>query len=113
MALGIPFIAAVAFEGQDRRWPQASRDRFNRLILAAESVEIVNPRNPLHMFDAARALEMRNRWMVDRADRMLALWDGSFGGTCNCLAYADKKGVPFDNLWDKWSLDEEIRGMLG
>lgn len=113
VVLGIPFIAAVPFEGQDRKWPQPARERYWRLIEKSESVEIMNPTNPLHMFDVPRMMQLRNEWMVDRANKMLALWDGSWGGTFNCLEYARKKGVEVENLWAKWSLPEEDRSLIG
>lgn len=50
-----------------------------------------------------KAMQIRNEWIVDRADRIIALWDGSFGGTHNCITYANKRKVPVDNLWDAWA----------
>jgi uncharacterized phage-like protein YoqJ len=60
-----------------------------------------------------RAMQRRNEWMVDRADKLVALWDGSWGGTFNCIEYARKKGVPFDNLWARWSTDDAFADLLG
>ena len=34
--------------------------------------------------------------MVDHSDRVLAVWDGSSGGTKNCIDYAKEKMVPVD-----------------
>ena len=34
--------------------------------------------------------QRRNEWMVDHADEVLAVWDGSPGGTANCVKYAKK-----------------------
>lgn len=56
---------------------------------------------------------MPNEWMVDRAGRIAALWDGSWGGTFNCLNYARRRGVPIDNLWDRWTLPADVRELLG
>lgn len=93
---GIPFIAAIPFEGQEGRWPVESQHRYGHLLAAAASVEIVSP------YPGARAMQQRNEWMVDRADRMVALWDGSWGGTFNCVEYANRVRVPVDNLWPRW-----------
>lgn len=39
--------------------------------------------------------ENRNRWMIDRADIVLAVWDGvPKGGTYNAVTYARSKGLP-------------------
>lgn len=67
---------------------------------------------PLSQHEVNRLMQLRNEWMVDRATKMVALHDGSWGGTFNCLAYARKKGVPVDNLWDRWTLPADLRELL-
>ena len=99
LELGIPFTAAIPFEGQERRWPPESRGRYARLIEHAAAVEIVCD------YPGAKAMQRRNEWMVDRADKILALWDGSWGGTFNCVQYARRVGRPIDNLWRAWSME--------
>lgn len=37
-------------------------------------------------------MKKRNEYMVDLADKVIAVWDGSKGGTYNCVKYAEKKG---------------------
>ena len=39
---------------------------------------------------------VRNKYMVDISDRGIAVWDGSKGGTANCVRYAQKIGKPLD-----------------
>src|SRR3546814_16271306 len=51
---------------------------------------------------AAWKLQKRNEWMVDHADELVALWDGSRSGTGNCVAYANTSGKPVVNLWPSW-----------
>ena len=41
----------------------------------------------------------RNKWMADRADEILAVWDGSCGGTGHCVKYALEKNVPVINIF--------------
>lgn len=108
VALRIPFIAAVPFEGVEQHWPTEAQARFHRLLAAAaEVVFVCDAQGPFK-----RAFQVRNEWMVDRADRMVALWDGSWGGTFNCVRYAEKKGVPIDNLWARWTLPADLRDLL-
>lgn len=97
--LCVPFIAAVPFEGQENRWPVESQRRYRQLIAAAAAAEIISP------YPGARAMQQRNEWMVDRADRIVALWDGTWGGTFNCIEYANRVRVPVDNLWSRWKND--------
>lgn len=93
---GIPFTAAVPFEGQHLRWPIESQRRFEWLLSKAAVVKIISDHLSNHTMQA------RNEWMVDQANKMCALWDGSFGGTFNCLRYAKKVQRPVDNLWSRW-----------
>lgn len=37
-------------------------------------------------------MQKRNEYMVDLADRVIAVWDGSKGGTATCVKYAEKVG---------------------
>ena len=96
---GIPVHAAVPFPGQERMWPQSSQVLWRGLLDLCVSVTEVSP-GPYH----AGKMQVRNEWMVDRCDRLCALWDGSNGGTGNCMAYAlrDPK-VTIDNLWTRWT----------
>ena len=96
--LGYPVIAAVPFEGQESMWPKASQEIYFRLLSQCEDVIFVNPPNY-----AAWKMQTRNEWMVDNATRIAALWDGSKGGTGNCIAYANKQNKPIDNLWEEFN----------
>ena len=37
-------------------------------------------------------MQKRNEYMVDLADRVIAVWNCSKGGTANCVKYAEKVG---------------------
>lgn len=95
VSLGLPVHAAVPFPGQESRWPEASRRDFKRLLSACASVTEVCP-GPY----SAHLMQVRNEWMVDRAQVVLALWNGTPGGTANCVRYAETRGVPVANVWD-------------
>lgn len=84
--LGIPFIAAVPFTGQEKAWPPQSQKVFNNLLSKAAEVVIVSEGGY-----SAFKMQIRNQWMVDRADLVMAIWDGSKGGTGNCVEYAKSK----------------------
>jgi uncharacterized phage-like protein YoqJ len=49
------------------------------------------------------AMQIRNEWMVDHCDLLVALWDGSPGGTGNCIRYAKRAKCATVNLWPHWS----------
>jgi uncharacterized phage-like protein YoqJ len=87
IALNVPFIAAIPFKGMESKWPKSSQDRFNKILSYAKTVEyICDPGyEPWKM-------QRRNEWMVDNCDEIIAYWNGSLGGTSNCVAYAKKVG---------------------
>lgn len=85
--LGIPFIAAVPFKDQDKVWPDSSKRIYHKLLSKAESVVIVSEGEY-----SAEKLQIRNEWMVDNANILLACWNKSKGGTANCINYAKSVG---------------------
>lgn len=87
--LNIPFIAAIPFAGQEGKWPESSQKTFRALLNKAAEQVIVSP----GAYEPAK-LQVRNEWMVDRCDLLIAVWDGTKGGTGNCVEYA--KGVNKD-----------------
>lgn len=80
----IPFIAAVPFEGQEGKWPPESQERYKKLLACAHQIYIISPGgyepNKMHI---------RNRWMVQVCDVLLAVFDGSVGGTSACVKAAE------------------------
>lgn len=92
--LGIPFIAAVPFEGQEKAWPQHSQSIYNKLLgKAAEKVVVCDGGYSAHK------MQLRNEWMVNNCDTLIAIWDKTPGGTGNCVNYAQsiKKNIVFIN----------------
>jgi len=97
-SLQIPVILAIPFDGQEESWPPAARIRYRKMLERAEDVHFLNdaPYEP-------EKIQARNEWMVDRADLILALWDGrKLGDVWNCLAYAELRLKPVKNLWEDW-----------
>jgi len=37
-------------------------------------------------------MQKRNEYMVDNSNIVIAVWDGTKGGTYNCVKYAEKLG---------------------
>ena len=85
--LGVPFTAAVPCTGQDATWPDTSRRYYKHLLACAAEIFVVSP-GPY----APWKMQKRNEWMVDHADEVLAVWNGSAGGTANCVAYVRRVG---------------------
>ncbi len=79
----IPFIAAIPFEGQEYNWPSPSQAFYRELLSHAYCVYVVTPGGY-----SAHKMQRRNEWMVDNCDILIACWDGTRGGTYNCVEYA-------------------------
>lgn len=80
---GIPFIAAIPFQGFESEWPMPSQMHFRQLLAKAARTEIVCPGEP-----ARWKYQRRNLWMVDHCEQLIAVFDGTDGGTKNCMDYA-------------------------
>ena len=83
----IKLTIARPFPSQDSKWLEESKYRFKAFCGAADKVVDVSP-DPY----SAWKMQVRNEWMVDQSDLILAIWDGSSGGTGNCVEYAKANG---------------------
>jgi uncharacterized phage-like protein YoqJ len=96
--LGVPVIAAIPFEGQETPWPEHSQERYRDLVEQCDTKLMLAVGGY-----SGRKMMDRNRYMVDRAVKVLALWDGGEGGTANTVGHARRNLVPVVNLWYSWS----------
>ena len=88
IGLGIDFVAAVPFAGQENAWPQPSREHFHSLLKKAAKIHVVSEGGY-----AAHKMQVRNQFMVDNSDVLIAVYNGDkAGGTANCVNYAEKTG---------------------
>lgn len=81
--LNIPYLAAIPFENQESKWPEESKKTF-RLLRKLASEEVVVSEGEY----SSIKMQIRNQWMVDNCDKLIAVWDGTPGGTGNCVKYA-------------------------
>jgi len=88
LALDVPLHAYVPFAGQENVWPRASQEHYQSLIERAEVVVICSEGGY-----GASKMQLRNKRMVDDADVHLAVWDGTPGGTANCVHYMGQQGI--------------------
>lgn len=80
----IPFIAALPCQNQSSTWPEKSKAKWLELT-QHELCEVVYVSNEKY---APHLMQKRNEWMVNNSDLLVAVWDGSEGGTSNCVRYA-------------------------
>ncbi|KQR21874.1 NADAR domain-containing protein [Deinococcus sp. Leaf326] len=97
----IPYVAALPFPGQARRWPEASQELWSELVRDAALVVAVGS-DDLADADIRSAMQWRNEFMVDQCDLVLACYDGSFGGTHNCVQDAQAQHRTVINTYGDW-----------
>jgi len=95
--LNIPFHAYVPFIGQEQVWPSATRLYYKALLNHAADIIICSPSGY-----TKSAMQVRNQRMVDTCDLLIALWNGSNGGTANCVGYAIFVNRPYVNVWPQF-----------
>ena len=75
-------------EGQEVKWPAAERERYHSILKQADEVVYVS-----RAYHSDCMLE-RNRYMVDRASILLAVYNGAYrSGTGMTVRYAQKLGL--------------------
>ena len=87
----VELIAAVPFAGQESHWPQPLQKEYRRILDGAQQVEVLFDATAAEE-NAAECYKKRNRWMVDRADTVLAVCEidvaDSRTGTAATVRYA-------------------------
>ncbi len=79
--------AAIPFEGQSQHWADAVRKRYYRLA------EECDKQTVLHRNYTPDCMMDRNRYMVDHSGTLLAVYNGSPGGTQATMLYALRQGL--------------------
>lgn len=88
----IKLVAVVPYKGFESRWPQPWQEQFRFLIQWADAVRYLGTAYDISL------LERRNRWMIDRSSRLIAVYNGQTGGTRNAIRYAMSQGLDIRNL---------------
>ena len=84
---GITLEAAIPWEEQAARWDERDRRRYFSLVERCDRETMVQ-----RHYDRWCALR-RDRYMVDRASLLIAVYDGMLGGTMYTLTYAMRQGL--------------------
>lgn len=97
--LGIPFIAAIPFRGQEKLWkPKLQEDYFELLRKASEIVVVSEGEY------SVESMLKRNEYVVSQSHEMLVLHNGSRkSGTSHAVGLAVARGLPVLNIWKEFS----------
>lgn len=82
--------AVIPCEEQAARWSERDRDRYFALVSACDGETLVQ-----RHYDRG-CMFRRNRYLVDHAARLIAVYDGMLGGTMYTISYAMKQGLDLD-----------------
>lgn len=82
--------AVIPCEEQAAHWSERDRDRYFSLVSACDGETLVQ-----RHYDRG-CMFRRNRYLVDHAARLIAVYDGMLGGTMYTISYAMKQGLELD-----------------
>ncbi len=92
----VHLMAAIPFPGQPARFSLEDRQRYIRLLEAADSQKMISA------FYHSRCFHRRNDYMIDNASMLIALWDGKpSGGTYYTYTEALRRGLSVVNLFEQ------------
>lgn len=83
----IKLHCAIPCKNHSCKWIKENVDQYNNILEKADIVKLVSDEEYKPWL-----MQKRNEYMVDLADKVIAVWDGSKSGTANCVKYAKKTG---------------------
>lgn len=87
----ISLECAIPCPNQTLKWASTEIARYNKILGKADKITVVNA----YYFSAC--MLVRNRYMVDHSDTVLAIWNGEeSGGTWQTIKYARSKNKKID-----------------
>lgn len=86
----ITLEVAVPFDAQSDRWADEYRSRYASIIEQADMITVIS-----HPYTRS-CMYLRNRYLVDNADLLMACYDGRPGGTAMTVEYANRVGIPVE-----------------
>lgn len=101
----IPVHAYIPYVGQEYKWSDRDKKRYENLISNCSSISIASDKYPSSYKEATAALYGRNRILVKGATNCVALkrHDINKGGTVYTMGLCDRYNVIVDNIWDSFS----------
>lgn len=88
----LKLIAVVPFIGQEKSWKTDLKNEYKRIIDSSDVVVILNQEYKRGVYHE------RNRYMVEKSNKIISYCDEKFGGTKYTLDYASRNGLELVNL---------------
>ena len=83
----IRLICALPHPDLEHSWRDSWQQRYKEILARADLVKIICP-----AFSMA-SYQCRNEWMVDHSALVIAIYNGTKGGTRNTIEYAERHGI--------------------
>ena len=93
LSQGLRLEAYLPCPSQPDRWSEGDQRRYTAILCRCDAVYMVEPEY------SQGCMLRRNRKMVDAADGLLTVYDGSPGGTGAAIDYARRRGKSIISLW--------------
>lgn len=84
--------AAIPCPNQTNNWPEADRVRWRQILAVCDLETMVQDHY------TPGCMLRRNRYMVDHSTLVIAVYDGTNGGTRRTLEYAIRQKIPFVDI---------------
>lgn len=84
----ITLECAIPCETQAEKWSEPLRNRYFEIASKCDKEAMLQ-----HHY-TPDCMDKRNRYMVDHADYIIAVWDGRASGTSKTVRYAQHQGKP-------------------
>lgn len=91
----IKLISAIPCRDQDKYWSAKDKYIYNYILSNVDKDDI----HYISQNYNNSVMQKRNMWMVDNCNEVIAIWDGTTGGTYNCIKYAKKQGKPIYHVY--------------
>lgn len=82
----IKLISAIPCRNHPSKWNEESQRLWQEVCDNSDEVILVTDEDYKPYL-----MQVRNEWMVRSSDIVVAVWDGSNGGTDNCVKFAEKQ----------------------
>lgn len=82
----IKLVCAIPCAEQYIKWNEKDIEVWHNVLEKADYVHYVSE-EPYTVW----CMNARNKWMVDNSNYTIAVWDGTKGGTFDCIKYAIKR----------------------
>ena len=84
-AYSITLECAIPYEEQAVNWPESERERYFSIVAKADKETMLQYRFTRDCY------QKRNRYMVNKSNYILAVWNGKNSGTSNTIRYAHQQ----------------------